>query len=106
MQTAESNPTIRVTSEGFTPGWDCDRRIADLLRVPVSDEVPRYCDRPELTRELLQARCEVVFSRFDDSGVSRVLFTHLDGFCVASGASEAHALASALLCSLEERPKV
>ena len=98
--------TIRVTSDGFTPGWDCNRRIADLMRVPVEDEVPDYCESPELTLNLLQTRCDTVFSASDDNGRSTVVFSLLDGLCVAVGACIQHALASALLCSLEESRKV
>lgn len=97
---------VRVTSEGFTPGWDCDRRIADLLGVPVENEVPGYCEAPGMTLALLRARCDTVLTLPTASGASSVVFTHLDGLCVATGASLSHALASALLCSLEERAKV
>lgn len=98
--------TIRVTSEGFVPGWDCNRRIADLMRIPVEDEVPNYCESPDLTRTLLQTRCDTVLSAFDAEGQSTVVFSLLDGLCIARGARESYALASALLCSLEETPKV
>jgi hypothetical protein len=106
MKTADQETTIRVTSKDFIPGWDCDRRIADLLRIPVTDEVPSYCDRPDLTRALLESRCETVVALPEREGVSVLLFSHLGGLCVAMGARESHALASALLCSLEESPKV
>lgn len=106
MGTTLLEAKVRVTSEGFNPGWDCDRRIADLLGVPVENEVPRYCDTPGVTLDLLRARCDTVLTLPNDSGSSSVVFTHLDGLCVATGASLSYALASALLCSLEERAKV
>lgn len=106
MKTNDSAATIRVTSQGFTPGWDCNRRIADLLGVPVEDEVPNYCEAPELTRAMLETRCDTLLSVPNDEGRSVLVFSHLDGLCVASGLRESHALASALLCSLEESPKV
>lgn len=102
---AEVTLPVRVTSQDFKPGFDTNRRIADLMRIPVEDEVPDYCESPALTATLLESRCGAL-RRFEDaSGQPVLVFDHLDGLCVASGASWAHTLASALLCSLEESPK-
>lgn len=97
---------VRVAGEGFTPGFDCDRRIADLLRVPVEEPVPSYCESPELTLTLLQKRSGLVWERQSTSGASVVVFTLVDALAVATAACREHALASALLCSLEESPKL
>lgn len=102
---AETSIPVRVTSQGFTPGFDTNRRIADLMRIPVEDAVPDYCESPELTMTLLESRCDTLTRLEDVSGASVLVFDHLDGLCVASGACWAHTLASALLCSLEESPK-
>lgn len=97
---------VRIIPEGFMPGPDANRRIADLLHVPVENPVPEYCESPELTLSLLESRCEVLLSVPTVSGDSVLVFDHLDGVCVASGACTAHTLASALLCKLEEKRKV
>lgn len=103
---ADTGLKVRVTSQDFKPGFDTNRRIADLLRVPPEEPVPDYCESPELTYDLLVSRCEVLASAPTASGDSVLLFDHLDGVCVASGACWAHTLASALLCKLEEKAKV
>lgn len=106
MATSEITMKIRVTSDGFTPGFNCNRRIADLLRVPVEDEVPDYCARPDLTEEILQKRVGSVETLPQPCGAVMVVFAHLDALCVAVAPLREHALASALLCSLEEGPKL
>jgi len=101
----ETRIPVRVTSQEFKPGFDTNRRIADLMGIPVENEVPDYCESPDLTANILESRCDTLTRLEDVSGASVLVFDHLDGLCVASGASWAHTLASALLCSLEESPK-
>ena len=103
---SETTLPVRVTSQDFRAGFDTNRRIADLLRVPVEDEVPDYCERPDLTLPLLETRCDTLLGVPTVSGDTVLVFDHLDGVCVATGACWAHTLASALLCSLEEKRKV
>lgn len=107
MKKAETfEAKCRVTGEGFRPGFDCDRRIADLLGIPVDEPVPGYCESPDLTRTLLETRTGAVWERQTPEGASVVMFGMLDALGIAMGACREHALASALLCSLEENPKM
>lgn len=97
---------VRATGVDFVPGFDTNRRIADLLGVPVEEAVPDYCESPDVTRPLLESRCGALRGFATVEGGSALLFDHLDALYVTVTTSPAHCLASALLCSLEDKPKM
>lgn len=94
---------IRHAGRDFKPGFDCNRRIADLLRVPLEDEVPDYCARPDITLPLLTERAQGAVTELPmPMGQFGVVFTHKDVTYATVQRCQGHALASALLCNLEE----